>query len=68
MTTKYKLDRTAFHMGTHTETEQYHASQQAETYAERLKQANYLISVAFDFDLSNPPRLNKSAFSARKHQ
>lgn len=33
---------------------------------ERLRAANYLISVAYDFDLQNPPSMDKSIFKARK--
>ena len=64
---KPKLDRTAFHMGTHEQTEQYHAECQPETPEERLRNAMYLNSVAFQFDINNPPRLDRTAFSTRKH-
>ncbi|HEY0109771.1 MAG TPA: hypothetical protein VGB67_09100 [Fibrella sp.] len=63
----YRLDRTAFHAGTHEQTEQYHAASQPVTYAERLRVAAYLNSVAYRYDLENPPRLDRTAFSARKH-
>ena len=33
----FRLDRTAFHAGTHAETEAYHRRQQSETLAERLR-------------------------------
>ncbi len=33
---------------------------------ERLRAANYLISVAYDFDLRNPPKMDKSLFEAKK--
>tara|TARA_R110001599_G_scaffold81639_2_gene220299 strand:+ start:34187 stop:34384 length:198 start_codon:yes stop_codon:yes gene_type:complete len=33
---------------------------------ERLRAANYLISVAYDFDLQNPPSMDKSIFESRK--
>ena len=62
-----RLDRTAFHAGTHGETERYHARQQPETMAERLRAAAYLNSVAFNYDLNNPPRLDRTVFSARQH-
>lgn len=35
-------------------------------YAERLRQAYYLISKAYGFTMSNQPRLDRSYFSARK--
>lgn len=53
---------------THEETERYHARNQPGTFVDRLKVAAYLNSVAFRYDINNPPRLNRTAFSARKHQ
>ena len=63
----FRLDRTAFHAGTHEETERYHARNQPETMAERLRVVAYLNSVAFNYDLNNPPRLDRTVFSARRH-
>jgi hypothetical protein len=37
------------------------------TPQERLAAAFYLNSIAFQFDLSNPPRLDRTAFAMRKH-
>ena len=65
---QFKLDRTAFHAGTHEETDKYYSKNQPRTLVERLKAANYLNSVAFQFDMNNPPKMDKSAFSMRKHQ
>lgn len=36
------------------------------TYADRLRQAYYLISQAYGFSITNPPRLDRSYFSCRK--
>ena len=63
----FRLDRTAFHVGTHAEAEAYHRQQQPATMADRLRAAQYLNSVAFNFDLHNPPRLDRTAFSCRAH-
>ncbi len=64
----FRLDRTAFHAGTHAEVEAYHLQrQQPDTMAERLRAAIYLNSVAYNFDLNNPPRLDRTAFSCRAH-
>jgi hypothetical protein len=63
-----RLDRTAFHAGTHEETEQYHNRCQPETHVERLQAAAYLNSVAFNYDLSNPPRLDRTLFTGRRHK
>ncbi len=68
MEDSFRLDRTAFHMGTHEETERYHAQSQPETFVERLKAAAYLNSIAFRYDINNPPRLDRTVFSARKHK
>ena len=64
----YRLDHTAFHMGTHEQNAQYHADNQPATPAERLRAAAYLNSVAYGYDLDNPPRLDRTAFSMRGHQ
>ena len=63
----FRLDRTAFHAGTHAEAEAYHRQQQPATMADRLRAAHYLNSVAFNFDLDNPPRLDRTVFSCRAH-
>jgi hypothetical protein len=67
MKSEFKLDRTAFHAGTHQETEKYYSRNQPKTSQERLLAANYLNSVAFQFDLNNPPKMDRTAFSMRKH-
>ena len=63
----FRLDRMAFHAGTHEQNAQYQAAQQPATPAERLRAAAYLISVAFGYDMKNPPRLDRTAFSCRQH-
>jgi len=54
MADSFRLDRTAFHMGTHEETERYHARNQPATFADRLKAAAYLNSIAFRYDVHIP--------------
>ena len=63
----FRLDRTAFHAGTHAQAEAYHRQQEPATLVERLRVAMYLNSVAFNFDPNNPPRLDRTAFSCRAH-
>lgn len=63
----FRLDRTAFHAGTHAEAEWYHAQNSPKTLVERLQVAAYLNSVAFNYDVDNPPRLDRSAFTMRRH-
>ena len=62
-----RLDRTAFHAGTHQQTEEYHRQHQPTTLADRLRAAAYLNSVAYNYDPDNPPRLDRTAFSCRAH-
>ncbi len=63
----FRLDRTAHHAGTHEENARYYAQNQPATMAERLRAAAYLNSVAYGYDQNNPPRLERTAFSTRKH-
>ena len=62
-----RLDRTKFKMQT-AEDAAYHISYwKKKTISERLQAAYYLISVAYNFDITSPPRLDRSTFSTRKH-
>ncbi|MBD2770129.1 hypothetical protein IC235_19760 [Hymenobacter sp. BT664] len=63
----FRLDRTAFHAGTHEEAEAYHRDHQPDTPTERLRAAMYLNSVAYNYDINNPPRLDRTMFSCRSH-
>ncbi|TPG60175.1 hypothetical protein [Hymenobacter nivis] len=63
----FRLDRTAHHAGTHEQAAAYHAQNQPATPTERLWAAAYLNSVAFGYDLANPPRLDRTAFATRQH-
>jgi hypothetical protein len=63
----FRLDRTAFYAGTHEENARYHAQHQPATMVERLRAAAYLNSVAYGYDLQNPPKLDRTAFSTRQH-
>lgn len=63
----FRLDRTAHHTGTHEQAAQYHASHQPATLVERLRAAAYLNSVAYDYDLHNPSRIDRTAFATRRH-
>lgn len=65
---QFKLDRSAFHAGSHMDTEIFYAKNQPKTSVERLLAASYLNSVAFLFDLNNPPKMDRTVFSMRKHQ
>ncbi len=66
---EYRLDRTAFFMGTHEEVEYQANIEDAKlSPTQRLKVAAYLNSVAFGYDIQNPPKLDKTAFSIRKRK
>lgn len=63
----FRLDRTAHYAGTHEENAHYHAAQQPATMVERLRAAAYPNSVAYGYDLDNPPRFDRTAFAALQH-
>lgn len=64
----YKLDRTAFSMGSHEEAEQKNQDYwQKQSMKDRLNAAVYLNSIAYHFDIEQQPKLDKMAFSMRKH-
>jgi hypothetical protein len=61
----YKLDRTSFKAQTVKEANKHSAYYNNMTWKERLQVAAYLNSVAYQFDLNNPPRIDKKLFQAR---
>ncbi|MGB8194663.1 MAG: hypothetical protein WCF67_22210 [Chitinophagaceae bacterium] len=61
----YKLDRTAFKAQTAEEASHQYGYWKKQTHEERLKAAFYLNSVAFNFDINNPPRLDRNSFKMR---
>jgi hypothetical protein len=62
----FKLDRTAFkHQTVEEAAHQFHYWQ-TKSYADRLRAANYLNSVAYNYDLNNPPKLDRAFFHIRK--
>lgn len=63
----FRLDRTKFKMQTFKEASHQLEYWKTKTIEERLKAAYYLISLAYDFDINNPPRFDRTAFSMRKH-
>ncbi len=64
---KYRLDRTQFKMQSFQEADMQQEYWKKQSSVERLQAAYYLISVAFNFNLNNPPRLDRTAFSMKKH-
>ncbi len=63
----FRLDRTKFKMQTFEEASHQLDYWKTKTIEERLMAAYYLISVAYNFDLKKPPRLDRTKFSMRKH-
>jgi len=62
----YRLDRTAFKAHTAEEaTKSQAAYYKTLTWQERLRAANYLNSVAYNYPEDQPPKLDRSAFSMR---
>jgi len=63
-----KLDRTAFKAGNHESASDNYDFWQQKTINERLQAAFYLNSVAYNFPLSDPPKLDRTVFKMRKHE
>ncbi|MBI1780863.1 MAG: hypothetical protein HYR66_05780 [Sphingobacteriales bacterium] len=63
---KYRLDRTAFKIMTVEEADKEMRDYRDTSYKERLEVALYLTSIAYKFDMSNPPRIDRSAFQISK--
>jgi len=61
----YGLDRTAFKMQTAEEASNHATYYKSLTWQERLRIANYLNSVAYNFDINNPPKLDRTCFKSR---
>ncbi len=62
---KYKLDRTAFGARNASEQINYGKEHQKLTWQERLRIHNYLNSIAYGYDLDNPPRMDKTIFQIK---
>ena len=64
----YKLDRNSFKIQTAEEASSHASYWKKQTAEERLRATMYLNSVAFNFDINNPPRMDKTVHSERKHK
>jgi len=62
----YRLDRTAFIAQTMEKASNNYSYWKQQSYTERLRASFYLNSVAFNFDINNPPRLDRTAFKTRQ--
>jgi hypothetical protein len=61
----FKLDRTVFRAQTLAEASDHKKYYQNLTWQERLAVTMYLNSIAFNFDLNKPPRMDRNAFSVK---
>ncbi|MHA7101913.1 hypothetical protein [Roseivirga pacifica] len=68
MSKKYRFDRNSFSAYKAEEQKSDYQSWKGTSLEYRLKAANYLNSMAFDFDLDAPPRLDKTIFYASKQE
>jgi hypothetical protein len=62
---RFKLDRNAFKGQTRQEAANHAANYKKLSWQERLKIAGYLNSVAYNFDINNPPRMDRTKFSVK---
>lgn len=62
---KFRLDRTAFKAQTLEAAAQHSEYYKKLTWQERLQIADYLNSVAYNYDLNNPPKMDKTKFSVK---
>ncbi len=63
----YKLDRTAFKIQSFEESNLNREYWIKKSPQERFDAAWYLICVAYNIDIKNPPRLDRTFFSMRKN-
>lgn len=64
----FKLDRTAFRAGTHEELAAHNQEYwHTKSMEERLRAAAYLNSVAWNYPMDSPPKMDKTYFRSRKH-
>ena len=62
----YRLDKTVFQAMTVQEADDYQRNYKNHSVKERLEIALYLTSIAYQFDLHNPPRMDKTIFHKEK--
>lgn len=62
------MDKTAFKVQTVEEADDSMRDYSNHSIQERLRIYWYLTSIAYKFDLDNPPRMDKTVFSMKKHE
>jgi hypothetical protein len=66
---QYRMDRSAFKAQTANEANESHAIYyKTLTWQERLRITNYLNSVAYNYPVDNPPKVDRTQFSARSRK
>jgi hypothetical protein len=66
--TMFRLDRTIGKGHSHEAGGNQAAYWRSKSVDERLAGVMYLNSIVYGFDINNPPRLDKTVFSTRKHK
>ena len=61
----FKLDRTAFKPQTLADAANHKIYYQNLTWQERLSITFYLNSIAYKFDVNNPPKMNRNFFAVK---
>jgi hypothetical protein len=64
---KYRLDKSAFRAMSVQEADDYMRDYRQYSWKERLKISFYLTSLAYGFDVDNPPKMDKTIFQAVKY-
>ncbi|NUQ24430.1 MAG: hypothetical protein HUU34_10780 [Saprospiraceae bacterium] len=62
----FRLDRTAFQIKSHKDAAKQRAYWMKKTPMERLAAAWYLTCTAYNLDIKNPPRMDRSVFAIKK--
>ena len=62
---KFRLDRTAFKAQTLKESANHSTFYKSLSWKDRLKVTAYLNSVAYNYNLDNPPHLDRTKFSVK---
>jgi hypothetical protein len=64
----YRLDRSAFKAQTAAEASNHASYYKKLSWQERLRVANYLNSIAYNYPENTPPRLDRTAFKVRSRK
>lgn len=62
---EYRLDRSAFKAQTAEQAANHSRYYRQLSWQKRLEIAAYLNSVAYNYDINNPPRMDRSKFEAK---